>query len=171
MKAKTIYSIIILLIMSLCACRSVERLVKRSKINLSEQSEISAVEDQTVFNERIVSLKDSGRNIYKIKIFPVDTFTYSIQGGFQGTAKTIEIIGAEEILKNTDVLEREIVQTQTTTKSTLASQIKKVERSGSRTSKSQNYLTFIVIGALGLILVLWGWGVLRFRGNYRSFIK
>lgn len=157
--------------MSLCACRSVERLVKRSKINLSEQSEISAVEDQTVFNERIVSLKDSGRNIYKIKIFPVDTFTYSIQGGFQGTAKTIEIIGAEEILKNTDVLEREIVQTQTTTKSTLASQIKKVERSGSRTSKSQNYLTFIVIGALGLILVLWGWGVLRFRGNYRSFIK
>lgn len=57
-----------------------------------------------MLKSRVVLLSDSNKQRYSIKIFPLDTFSYSVQDGFKGKASKIEVMGSSDYMRR--ILER-----------------------------------------------------------------
>ena len=45
------------------------------------------------YTNQIIELSDSSNHQYKVRIFPLDTFSFSVDSGFKGRARSIELSG------------------------------------------------------------------------------
>lgn len=96
-------SLLLLIALSVNSCRS-KNLSIRHERNAKEHQESSGLESrikESTYTNQIIELSDSSNNQYKVRIFPLDTFSFSVDGGFKGRAKSIELIGS--IIQRKDV--------------------------------------------------------------------
>lgn len=78
----------------------------KEKISVSSKNELR-LRDKILLGEsahdslglaRVIHVRDSSDQSYQMRIFPVDTFTFSLQNGYQGKASLIEISGIRKQL-------------------------------------------------------------------------
>ena len=103
MKTTTKITTILLLALCFCSCRS-KNLSIRHERNAKEHQESSGLESrikESTYTNQIIEIRDSSNQQYKVRIFPLDTFSYSVDSGFKGRAKSIELIGS--IIQRKDV--------------------------------------------------------------------
>ena len=96
----------ILIMLCLGACRT-SKLSNRQRnvLNAKEQTATRTIEHEDKQLSRISSLSDSGRHVYQLTIFPIDTFYFSPLNGFRGKASKIELMGdAREVKRVYDSL-------------------------------------------------------------------
>ena len=72
---------------------------KRTKQLQKDDVHINSQQLESISGSRQINLTDSSSNLFKVTIFPVDTFTFSLEGGFNGKATKIEATGINWQLK------------------------------------------------------------------------
>ncbi|MES2872378.1 MAG: hypothetical protein V4708_01560 [Bacteroidota bacterium] len=96
MKTTTIITSTLLLAVGLFSCRSKNLSILQNRNNSVQQGS-SSLETRTKesnYNNRIIELSDSSDHQYKVRIFPLDNFSFSIDSGFKGKARSIEFSGS-----------------------------------------------------------------------------
>ncbi|MGB4400605.1 MAG: hypothetical protein WBJ10_14630 [Daejeonella sp.] len=94
MKTLKLISIVVL-ILSLASCRSRELNLGRSKTSEIGKEKISLNENhsESVKGVRVVDIRDSSKQFVGMRIYPLDTFSLSVDKGFRGRAKMVEYWG------------------------------------------------------------------------------
>jgi len=71
---------------------------ERNKTYLEQKEEVrlNSQQSELVTRNRVVQVTDSSRRVFRVEIFPLDTFSFSLDGGFRGRAAKIVIIGNEK---------------------------------------------------------------------------
>ena len=106
-KLKSLYQIcyVALTILSFCHCSTKNLTTQKSRTATSHAEDISiqTSESGAFQGSRIIAMSDSVNQQYRINIFPLDTFSFSLQNGFKGKASMIEVVGTrQEVKKITD---------------------------------------------------------------------
>lgn len=89
-------SIFLLIALSICSCRSKDLNIRHER-NARVQQESTGLESrikESNYTNRIIEISDSSNHQYKVRIFPLDTFSFSIDSGFKGRARSIEFSGS-----------------------------------------------------------------------------
>lgn len=157
----------ILIIMSQSACRTNK--FSNRQMNRSaalEQTDIRSRKQENKQYSRFNVITDSGGQVYKVTIFPTDTFQFSMQEGFTGKASKVEVSGSIRRLKRITDGTAFIVSKDRETNGTM---IRKMEAKQLGNSKSVEKTSFnwgwlCVAAAIALFIV---WIFQRFRK--RSF--
>lgn len=105
MKILKIFSVrmfcVTLIIFNTAGCRT--KLLNFEKMRISEvQTEdrhILSKYNESLRSNRIVFTSDSDKQFYRVSIFPLDTFSFSLQDGFKGRASSIEVTGVRYQVK------------------------------------------------------------------------
>ena len=87
---------------SITACRTKNLSTQSSRMSNRHAEDISIhdVKRDSLQSSRVIELRDSVNKQYSVKIFPVDTFSFSIKGGYKGKARMIEISGIDQQVRN-----------------------------------------------------------------------
>ncbi|MEJ7694695.1 hypothetical protein [Daejeonella sp.] len=95
---KTLKLISIVIILSLASCRSRELNFVKSKSSELGKEKISLNEShsEAINGVRVVDIRDSSRQLVGMRIYPLDTFSLSVDNGFRGRASVIEYWGVKE---------------------------------------------------------------------------
>ncbi len=65
--------------------------------------DLSAEQSEWLYDNHIMQFSDSSNTYFRIEIFPMDTFSFSLKDGFKGIASKIELKGVQHnLLKVTD---------------------------------------------------------------------
>jgi len=78
---------------------------ERNKVKLIQKDDVILSDEQSelLHGNHVVQLTDSSHKIFKIEIFPLDTFSFSLKDGFKGMASRIELSGLERgVIKVSD---------------------------------------------------------------------
>ncbi|HEY1010750.1 MAG: hypothetical protein ACO1NS_16265 [Daejeonella sp.] len=99
------------IICSISSCKLKDLNVQKNRSVNYEKEDIKLQGNQleTYSGNRLVLLSDSSKHQYQVRIFPVDTFNFSIGEGFTGRASSIEVLGSEQHLLR--ILDSSVVQT------------------------------------------------------------
>jgi hypothetical protein len=160
--ASTFYYIVVaIIIITACSTKQLTTQMSRTSDCQTRETSIKSKQNESFLGHRIISMRDSSNHQYRIHIFPLDTFTFSIKDGFRGKASSIEVFGAERRVKQVSdrgaftAKKESGVQYEHESKSrkTAVNNIKSVEK-----SKAGMIGIFIWIGLVGLIGWL-GWRV------------
>ncbi len=83
------------------ACRTKELNFAKDKISTSskQETQLESRQSDSVTGYRMLHLTDSSKQFFRVTIFPLDTFTLSLQNGFKGMASSIELAGFKEEMK------------------------------------------------------------------------
>ena len=95
-------SLLLLIALSVNSCRS-KNLSIRHERNAKEHQESSGLESrikESTYTNQIIEIRDSSNQQYKVRIFPLDTFSYSVDSGFKGKARSIEFSGSKSQKKD-----------------------------------------------------------------------
>ncbi|MDO8994558.1 hypothetical protein [Daejeonella sp.] len=89
--------------MTLTSCQ-IDKFLNRqkSKMQISEDQKtmISSELQARLRDSHTIRLSDSTGHIYEVDIFPVDTFSFSLENGFKGKAFSISIKGKQNVLRS-----------------------------------------------------------------------
>ena len=161
------YSALIILIFCHCTTKNLSTQKSRKAIHSTEDISIQSSERGFLQGSRIISMSDSVDNQYYIKIFPLDTFSFSLQNGFKGKASLIEVVGTRQEVKkiidsSTIRAERQnetLYNNKSTSKESIASRQKKLQK-----KRSTLLLPMLTLGISGLVIwICWRWWKLRIR--------
>lgn len=91
---------LILTMTSQCAC-PINKLANRqlNKLATNEQTAIKSREQENIQLFKSQSLTDSGEQVYRLTIFPTDSFNFSLEKGFIGKAAKLEFSSSIRQLK------------------------------------------------------------------------
>lgn len=78
-----------------CNSRLVNSERDRTKMAQKEDVQIISKTSELINGNRLVLLTDSSSKFFSVEIFPLDTFTFSVNDGFKGKASKIEFMGIE----------------------------------------------------------------------------
>lgn len=81
------------LVLTSCNTKHLSILKSRTTERQIENVSLHSRQNEILNSNRIISISDSANHLYRINIFPLDTFDFSIQDGFTGRASRIEVIG------------------------------------------------------------------------------
>ncbi len=97
----TFLTVILFIILSLSSCHTKHLTTQKSRTSVSSTEDINfqAKHDQSYQGNRIISISDSTNQFYRVNIFPLDTFSFSIQDGFKGKASRVEVIKTVQQVK------------------------------------------------------------------------
>lgn len=97
---------ITVLILGFSACRSKHLTAQKFRNSADKTKDISIKTTQDDYLQRssFISIRDSTKNQYQVNIFPIDSFSFSMQEGFRGRAHAIELIGEIHQRKETTEL-------------------------------------------------------------------
>lgn len=86
---------ITVLILGFSACRSKHLTTQKFRTSADQTKDISIKTTQDDYLQRnsFISIKDSTKHQYQVNIFPIDSFSFSLQEGFRGRAHAIELLG------------------------------------------------------------------------------
>jgi len=162
------FSILLSAILGQWSC-STGKLLERNSTRYTEhridETQTRHLEKELTYNERVVLLNDSSRHLYKVEIFPLDSFVYSIQGGFRGRASRIEVTGSTEHLRHSIDHERGLVASASDSIKSSTSKIKRFERSVSKEvqrKRSGGILIMIILLVCLIIWWCWKYGKVKF---------
>ncbi|MGB4400013.1 MAG: hypothetical protein WBJ10_11630 [Daejeonella sp.] len=88
-----------MLVLSSCNIRRADRKVSRSTKQLAHDISLQSHTDASFLANQIALRTDSANHEYMVRIFPVDTFSFSAERGFIGKASRIELAGTEKQVK------------------------------------------------------------------------
>ena len=163
------FTILLIIAYAQWGCNSRKHIERRSSSYSNKIADESRTREQTnerMSKSRVVLLSDSNKQRYSVKIFPLDTFSYSVQGGFKGKASKIEVIGSRDHIKR--IVEREsgLNVRQTTRQHTSTSEMSSLQKSSIKeVIKRKREGIVIVIACIGILIwvycktyrVLKGW--------------
>lgn len=145
-----------------CGSRNLSTNKLRSSLALKDKVNILTNENELYQGSKVIMITDSNDYQYKLKIFPLDTFTFSLENGFKGKASSIEFTGRLQ------------QKTATTDSSTFAGRkqktrhvglVRKVESEQLASSKaiSKIWLNWWLIAGLvvGIVLFIWMFNKLK----------
>lgn len=108
MKTLLINSTVLVLI-TLSGCRTKDLSFAKFKSSETVKEHLSLDENRSVSEKgmRVIDFQDSGKLFVGLRIYPLDTFSLSVNQGFKGRASLIEYVGLKEgviRLKDSSVL-------------------------------------------------------------------
>jgi len=65
----------------------------KAKLIQNEEVRITTEQSELIYGNRLIELTDSSSKFFSIEIYPLDTFTFSVNDGFRGMASKIEVQG------------------------------------------------------------------------------
>ncbi len=155
---KTLKLILIVLILFLASCRSRELDFARSKTSEIRKEKLSLNESRSewVDGVRVVDIKDSSRQFVALRIYPLDTFSLSMNDGFRGRASVIEYWSLKERVSNGKDSSGLIARQEHTNGYAGEIEIRKDEASKSREVRKERMVLvgWIVIVGLGVFVLL-----------------
>lgn len=95
-------SLFLLIALCICSCRSKKLSIQHDRNNRVQKENLgleSRIKESTYTNQ-IIELNDSSSHQYKVRIFPLDTFSFSVDCGFRGRARSIEFSGSMKQSRN-----------------------------------------------------------------------
>jgi len=143
---------------------------ERNKAKLIQNEEVRMTSEQSelIFGNRLIQLADSSSKFFSIEIYPLDTFTFSVNDGFRGMASKIEVRGIMyERQKFLDSISFSTEKDQTIQ---YGSEYK-IREKGLRASKevkSPRLFWLVVLFLIGFIIVVYGF--FQVRKRYRNII-
>ena len=147
----------LLIVLVLChpACRTKQIAAKKSKSSVRVHDDVHFDSQQltALVGRRFTHITDSSKQLYRVTIVPMDTFSLSFTDGFKGRASLIEYIGASEQQKVlTDNL---VFASKSQSEIQLDSERKSsnVELSKSKHVKKNSVTLFAVLILVGLLLL------------------
>lgn len=151
---KTIY--ILLLIFVLLGCSASQKLKQQQKL-LQEQKEVKSLAalQQLYLTNRLL-LQDSTQSAYRVEIWPMGKFSYSIDSGFVGQAQQVLISGA--VTKKLKVLNETALMGQEakvySSKNELKSSVNSLNKEVIRPSAPKLLVPILLL--IGLVVVYYG---------------
>lgn len=76
-----------------CGIRKLNAGKSQSSLLVKDEISLLSNEYESYQGKRIIMIRDSNNQQYRLKISPVDTFTFSLENGFKGKASSIEFKG------------------------------------------------------------------------------
>ena len=153
------YTAVVILTITACRTKHLNKQMTRTSDRQAQETTIKNKQNELYQGNRIISMIDSGNHQYRVNIFPLDTFSFSLHDGFKGRASVIEIIGTahqvRQIRDSSSFIAKQQNETQYDLKSksreTAVSRVKSLEK-----SKSSIIPVLLGIGLAGLIVWV-GW--------------
>lgn len=157
---------IFLIPLILGACRT-DKFLNTEKTRSSDLSatniRIEELKHETYRASQMISLNDSNDHYYRINIFPVDSFSFSVQHGFRGRASRMEIVSsARQVTRLAEKRDLLAAKQDYSTKSQV-NKSRRVRGTNSKVlekSKRGGEWALIWLGLAGLI-VFTGWKILK----------
>jgi len=91
------------ILLALTSCQ-IDKFLNRlkNKVRIAEDQKIMITTElqARLKDSRTIRLSDSTGNNYEVNIFPVDTFSFSLENGFKGKAFSISIKGKQNVLRS-----------------------------------------------------------------------
>ena len=152
------------LILSLASCRTREMSFGKSKSSDVEKEKISLNENhsESIKGVRVVDIRYSSKQFVGLRIYPLDTFSLSVDKGFRGRAKMVEYWGVMERVREGRDSSGVVVKKENSSEYVGESEMRKNEVLKSREVRKESmgmtgYLLFIGVG----LFIIWVWWRLK----------
>ncbi len=149
--------LVALTMLSLCHCSTKNLSTQKSRkaVHSTEDISIQSSERGFLQGSRIISMSDSANNQYRINIFPLDTFSFSLQNGFKGKASMIEVVGRRQEVKK--IIDSSTIRGERQEETQYDSKRSSRESTTSRQKnlqkkRSKLLLTVLTLGLSGLVI-------------------
>ena len=141
-----------------CSTRLLNSERKMTKELQKDDIRISSQQLESITGSRQINFTDSSSNMFKVTIFPLDTFTFSLEGGFKGKAMRIEAAGIIKQYKKMVDSSEMLFEKETRVEFENNRNVKKVESSKKRVieRKRVRWVSGITVMVV-LSLVVWLW--------------
>ncbi len=143
------------------ACRTKELNLAKDKTSTGskQETQLDSRQSDSLTGHRMLHLTDSSRQFFRMTIFPLDTFTLSLQNGFKGRASSIELAGLKENIKMFYDSAAFTAEKQNTVRFDQQIKTSKTEQSSSKALRKSNlsWIPGLVVLALLAFIVLLGW--------------
>lgn len=149
-----------------CNSRLVNSERNRTKMVKKEDVRINSQTSELINGNRLLQFTDSSNKFFSIKIFPLDTFTFSVNDGFKGKASKIEWVGTEQDMKHFSDSMGIRAESEKSLRFELESEIKEKVIRASKEVKSRRTNWVLGLGLVGFIIVLYG--LLQIRKRFRN---
>ncbi len=163
---KTLKLISIVIILSLVSCRSREVSFGRSKTSEIGKEKISLNESRSelINGVRVVDIRDSSKAFVGLRIYPLDTFSLSVNNGFRGRASVIEYWGLKERVTEGRDSSGVVAKKEYSSGYVDEIEVRKNEVLKSREVRKESIgvMGWIVVFGAGVVIV-WLWGRLKNR--------
>lgn len=152
----------LIFINSSCNVRRANRTESRSNKQLTEDTSMQNRTAASLKGNQLILVNDSVNHEYQVRIFPLDTFSFSAERGFKGKAASIEFAGSGKQVKES--LESTVFSAdnreETGQRIILKTNAREIDRSKStRTSRISWWVVFVGIGIAGFLI--WRLGIVR----------
>lgn len=141
---------------------------ERNKAKLIQKEEVRMTNDQSelIYGNRLIRLTDSSSKFFSIEIYPLDTFTFSVNNGFKGKASKIGVQGL--IYKRQKFLDsisfsaenEQILEFRS------ENEIKEKEIRAIKDVKNRRSYWFAVLFLIGFMIILYG--LYQIRKRFRN---
>lgn len=147
------------------ACRTKELNFVKDKTSTrsKQETQLESRQSDSISGHRMLHLTDSSRQYFRVTIFPLDTFTLSLQNGFKGTASSIELAGFKEEMKMLYDSTVFNAKEQRTLRIDQQTKTSKTEQSSSKTLRKSNssWMSGLVVLTLLAFIVWQGWKYIK----------
>ena len=144
---------ITVLILSFSACRSKHLNNQRFRTSAVQTKDINIKTTQDDFYQRssVISIRDSAKHQYQVNIFPIDSFSFSLQEGFRGRAHAIELKGEIHQRKETSELHGSTAKKQHSSNYHEEAKISGRAKGNNKDLKKKSFNLIVVLVFIGFI--------------------
>lgn len=141
-----------------CRTKHLEAHKSRLSGSFKESIATGVRQSETYQGRQVIIFKDSADHQYSLKIFPLDTISFSLENGFRGRASSIEVTGALRSEKKTFSLSSAFSEKRNEIVREEGSERQSKETAVSKKLEKRSWSItpiLIVSGIVIVILVLW----------------
>lgn len=158
---KTIFKIAVCLLIlfifqSGCRGKRMQRQMMRESDKIEQTRRTQHFQSEGWSLSNLHSEIDSSKLVYQVKIFPLDSFSYSMQDGFKGAASRIEIAGSLQNHKWFEKYTTASAKKLSDSSSIVVRKEKNLVKATAKVVKRKESL-FIFLGVLVLLISVWIW--------------
>ena len=148
------------------ACRSKHLINQKSRTSAdrTRDTKIKTTQDDFYQRSSVISIRDSAKHQYQVNIFPIDSFSFSLQEGFRGRAHVIELKGEIHQRKETSELHDSTAKRQHSSNYHEEAKISGRAKGNNKDLKKESFKLIAVLVCMGLM----GLAVYLYKRFYSS---